>query len=577
VHTVLPLTTVAVPSLASSKHESLQTRSSEVIAMRTTSSNVTRREFLQLTGLCAGALLAWRPGAAVASPARAQETLEIELRAGAAEVGILPGAPTRVLTYQARVLAGDPAQVQTIPGSYLGPVIRARRGQRLRVNFKNDLAEDSTVHFHGITIPAHMAGHPHGTDIVHEGGSFVYEFDILDRAGPYFFHPHPHMRIGYQVYHGLAGLLMVTDDEEAGLGLPDGAQEVPLVIQDRVFDADNQMIYTPNGMGMGPAMMTGFMGNRILVNGRPDYVLDARPGPYRLRLFNGSNARTYKLGWGDSSPFTVIGTDGGLLRAPVQRPYLMLAPGERLDLWVDFTGRAAGAELVLQGLPHSAGMGMMGGMGMGMMGGMGRMGGMRGRGRMRGMGGMPGGDDLSDSAFPILRVRIDGEPTAPRALPQALSALAPLTLREATNVDHPRTFRLTMMHMDWLINGRSFVMDEIADDEKVPLDTVEVWQMVNASPIAHPMHIHNTQFNVIERSISAGSSSGYESVRGGFVDDGWKDTVWVMPGETVKFLVKFSTYSGMYMYHCHILEHEDMGMMRNLMVGSSDGQSMPDM
>lgn len=159
------------------------------------------------------------------------------------------------------------------------------------------------------------------------------------------------------MYRGLAGLLIVSDDEEAAAGLPTGAQDLPIVIQDRTFDADNQLVYIggtgEGGMGgMMNGMMDrtmGFLGERILVNGKPDVVFSLATRAYRLRILNGSNSRIYKLAWGDETPMAVIATDGGLLKAPVLKPYVTLGPGERVELWADFTGRRVGDELTRRG------------------------------------------------------------------------------------------------------------------------------------------------------------------------------------------------------------------------------------
>jgi FtsP/CotA-like multicopper oxidase with cupredoxin domain len=190
------------------------------------------------------------------------------------------------------------------------------------------------------------------------GETKTYEFQIIDRAGPYWFHPHPHMRTAEQVVMGMAGLLSVWDSEEelAVPGASTGANDVPVVIQDRNFDSNNQILYNPNNMW-------GYLGNRILVNGKPDTVFSLEPRAYRLRVLNGSNARTYKLGWSNNMPLKVIGTDGGLLPVVASRPYVMLMPGERVDLWVDFAS-AAGKQIALRSLSFNPG-GMMGGGGMG--------------------------------------------------------------------------------------------------------------------------------------------------------------------------------------------------------------------
>ncbi|OGO66322.1 MAG: hypothetical protein A2030_08870 [Chloroflexi bacterium RBG_19FT_COMBO_50_10] len=491
--------------------------------------------------------------------------VEINMRATPTFAPILPGTPTQVLSYQSTLVKGKPSNLIALPDNYLGPIIRVHQGQRLRVNFTNALPEDTTVHFHGPCIPSNMGGHPHGVDVVHPGGTFIYEFDILDRASPFWFHPHPDMRTAFQVYYGLAGLCLISDDVEAQAGLDTGEYDIPLVIQDRTFDSNNQFVYLSGGMGM-MGMMQGFLGNRILVNGKPDYVQSVAPGTYRLRLYNGSNARNYRLAWQDGTPLMVLGTDGGLLPKPVQRNYVMLAPAERIDLWVDFTGKREGTELVMQSLPFPAGMGGM--MGGGMMGG--GMGGRMGGSMMGGgMGGMMAGNTMmpQGAAFNVFKVRIEGAKKQPLTLPKTLVGTPQYQLRDAVNINSPRTINLGMQRMVWTLNGRVFEMEAIADDEYIPFDTLEVWDFVNYTMIAHPMHIHNIQFNIIERQSSMSGSSDYQTIRSGFVDEGWKDTVLVLPGERVRLLVKFLTYSGMYMYHCHILEHEVMGMMRNLMVG----------
>ncbi len=342
---------------------------------------------------------------------------------------------------------------------------------------------------------------------------------------------------------------------------------------------------------MGGGMMAGFMGTRILVNGKPENVITIQPGAYRLRLYNGSNARIYKLAWQNGASLTVIGSDGGLLPRPVQRKYVMLSPGERLDLWVDFSSLPEGSEMLMQSLPFQFGMGMMGAagnsggmMGGGMMGaagnsgGMGMGGGMMGASMNGGMSSIARGRRLTGPAilplganFNVFKLVIQGAKKPAFSLPPDLGGTAPYRLQDAVNANSPRTIYLGMRSMmNFTLNGRVFEMDAVADDEKIPFEKLEVWDFVNQSMVAHPMHIHNVQFNVIGRQSLMGAFSA-DQVSEGFVDDGWKDTVLVRPGERVRLLVKFNTYQGMYMYHCHILDHEDMGMMRNLMVGDNPG------
>ncbi len=503
--------------------------------------------------------------------------LHIELHAVQEDIALRPGAPTRVWRYRGKVLRGDASTLEASDATYLGPIIRVQRGQRVRIDLINELPEPTIVHWHGLHVPDTMDGHPRHA--IAPGQRYVYQFTVSNRAGSYWFHPHPHGRTGAQVYFGLAGLFLVSDDEEAALGLPGGRYDIPLVLQDRGFDGDNQFVYlgsslldsapTDNldqpptmgrgmmgrgmmrgGMGSMMARMMGVLGDDILVNGRPSASLAVERRPYRLRLLNGSNTRTYKLAWDDGSPLIVIGSDGGLLAAPVRRDYVMLAPAERLDLWVDFARWAAGSELSLQSLAFNGGM---------------NMGGM-----MMGRAALPDG-----APFRVLALHVEdgsqrSQETAP---PPRLSEVPSPNPSVAVNFDHPKIFELTMEMMAWGINGKSFEMLDARPYETVRLGTHELWEFRNDSTNAmmgmampHSMHVHGVQFRVLQRSVS-GRFAGYrDTVDAGFVDDGWKDTVLVMPDERVRILVHFADYPGLFLYHCHMLEHEDGGMMRNYRV-----------
>ncbi len=292
--------------------------------------------------------------------------------------------------------------------------------------------------------------------------------------------------------------------------------------------------------------MNGFLGDWILVNGHPDFILPVATRAYRLRLLNGSNSRIYNLAWQDGSPLTVIGTDGGLLEKPIYRRHVMLGPGERIELWADFSSNPVGSEMALVSLPFDTG--MMGG---------GRM----GRGMMGYAQTLPNGE-----GFPIFRVHVNRSEKETFSLPQRLSTFERYMLEDAVNLQYPRIFGLFMRHMIWTINGRIFRMDEVASDERVRMDTLEVWEFINEGGgmgmmdmmnMPHPIHLHGKQFQVLERR---------EVTHNGYVDEGWKDTVLLMPGERIKLLVRFEDYPGLFLYHCHNLEHEDMGMMRNYYV-----------
>jgi blue copper oxidase len=249
--------------------------------------------------------------------------------------------------------------------------------------------------------------------VIPQGDSYLYEFEVKNRAGTYWYHPHPHGRTGPQVYGGLAGLFLVSDAEEQSLGLPDGEYDVPLVIQDRALDRDNQLLYTS---GNRMAQMAGFLGDSILVNGRPDFTLPVSTTAYRLRLLNGSNSRIYKLAWQDARPLTIIGTDGGLLGKPVSRPYVFLAPGERIELWSDFTEDSVGYETALMSLSFDGGR-----MGRGMM-----MGGGRGNNQN-----LPNGAKVS-----LFKFKVTKSVAIRKSLPQKLSEVIAVQEHEADNYGH---------------------------------------------------------------------------------------------------------------------------------------------
>ena len=543
--------------------------------------------------------------------------VEINLRATPNEMQILPGRPTGVWTYQAELAKGDPTSLQPIPGSYLGPLIKVRKGQKVRVHFTNNLPEPEIVHWHGLIVPSRMDGHPR--DAIQPGQTYMYEFEVLNRAGTYWFHPHPEPLTGSHVIRGLAGLFLVTDEEEAAAGLPSGPYDLPLVIQDRTFDQDNQLVYLSGGDPMaGMASMQqlmGFLGERILVNGHPGFVLPVATRAYRLRLLNGSNSRVYKLAWSHGAPLTVIATDGGLLEQPVQRPYVMLGPGERVELWQDFSQFPVGAEMTLQSLaflgaegdslmntdpgssaepatPTAVPAGMHGMMNEGHMSGM--MGHMGSAIAPTPTGAAPGMETMvtpsaastaqatgapaynpalpNGAAFPVLTVRVERQEIETLQLPTRLSVVQRHRVEEAVNGMEPRRFSLSMRGSTWLINGRSFKLEEVAEDEVVKVGSVEAWEFVNElNPdepmekmgMIHPMHLHGVQFQVIDREVMVPAlKAGWDSVHEGYVDEGWKDTVLIMPGERVRLLTRFQ-FPDLFLFHCHNLEHEDLGMMRN--------------
>ena len=498
--------------------------------------------------------------------------VEIELTQNVADIAIFEGEKTRVWKVTGKVLKGPSETVDNNEGTYLAPTLRFKKGQKVRLILNNNLPAQSILHWHGLHVPANMDGNP--MYAINQGEAYVYEFEIRNRAGTYWYHAHTHSVTAKQVYSGLAGLFIVSDEQEQALNLPSGGYDVPLVIQDRSFDSQNQLAYLSHMM----QRMQGFLGDQIFINGRPDFVLPVATRAYRLRLLNGSNSRIYKLAWDDGTPITVIGVDGGLLEHPEQHGYVMLAPGERLEVWMDFSGRAIDTELTLRSIPFAAathGMGMMGGQGM-MGGGMG-MGGHGRGGMMGGMGMMSVSPLPPGSDYPVLKFRVTKKEQGNNALPKVLTPITALRVKDAQNAANPKTITLSMRHMSALLNGRSYQMNDIQPDEIIPVNTLQLIEFDNGfsggmgmhgmmMDMPHPMHLHGEQFQIVKREMNSGAQENYQTVAAGFVDNGWKDVVLVMPGEKVTILKPFNDFKGTFMVHCHNLEHEDMGMMRDLLV-----------
>jgi len=478
--------------------------------------------------------------------------LDIELTATPSELSIFEGQNTSVYSYVSNVLKAENASLENIPGCWLGPVFRVKQGQKIRVRFKNQLPRESVIHWHGLHIPPEMDGHP--MYAIDNGEQYVYEFEVNNRPGTYWFHPHPDKITGPQVYQGLAGMFIVEGDDN---NLPAGKYDVPVIIQDRIFDGNNQLVYMQNNP---MSQMQGFLGNRIVVNGNPENNIRVSKSTYRFRVLNGSNSRIYKLAWSDGSDIVIIGTDGGLLSQPARKPYLMLAPGERAEIWKDFSEKNTNDEIFLQSLSFNDGtsMGMGGGMGGGMMGG-----------RM-----MSGSGPANGTGFDICTFTVTSETGEKKSLPSAFQNIPSISESEAVNAGSPRQFRFFNQRMQWVINGETFGMTEVDDWEKVKLNTTEIWEFINGDGggmgmmqdmmrMPHPVHLHGLQFQIIDREVSEMSADSWNTVRDGFVDSGWQDTFLLMPGMRVKIALKFEDFTGIYVYHCHNLEHEDMGMMRN--------------
>ena len=400
-------------------------------------------------------------------------------------------------------------------GGILGPSIRIQKGQQVNLNFTNKLLEHTNIHWHGLVIPAAMDGHP--DHMVMPNDSFNFQFPITQQAGTNWYHPHLHGLTGKQVTEGLAGMLIVESEEEKALNLPSGEFEIPLIIQDKRINANGTIRYNPSM----DEVMTGFMGETILVNGTDKPFLEVSPRFYRFRILNGSTARIYNLGLSTGSEFYVIGSDGGLLPQPERMKNLLLSSGERADILIDFSEGKAGEMIYLVNEEFS---------------------------------GM--GDSQGKQSFNIMSFNISGASGDDFILPNSLLPFTKLSGSIKT-----RPFKLTMamghsgggMHQ---INGKVFDMARI--DETVNLGTTEIWEFDNSGgDEAHPMHVHGVHFQVVSRVGGRNTILPQERA--------WKDTVLVAPKEKVQVIMKFQQ-PGKFVVHCHNLEHEDDGMMLNFEV-----------
>lgn len=398
-------------------------------------------------------------------------------------------------------------------GGLLGPTIKIDNNSTININFVNQLSENSNIHWHGLKVPANMDGHPE--NVISGGGSFNYNFKINQRAGMYWYHPHPDMLTGKQVFKGLAGLFIVNDNEETSLNLPSGNREIPIVIQDKRISSGN-ITYSPNMM----EQMSGYMGQFVLVNSIYAPVQYVETAKYRIRILNGSNARIYNLALSNGASFTLIGNDGGLLASPEVVNSLLVGPGERADLILDFSATKLNTELFLISKTFN------------------------------------GGDAQGKEEFKIMKFKTTSQVIDNFIIPSSLSTINILNENSATqsrnfDIQNVAT-HMTGNMMTHTINDKVFDMNRI--DESVKLGATEIWTFDNTNgKEPHPMHLHGVQFQILSRTGGRGTLSPLER--------GWKDMALCMPGEKVKIIIPFTIESGKYVFHCHNLEHEDTGMM----------------
>lgn len=483
-----------------------------------------RRDFISRTGL--SALTAWSGASLLLNACHTEEDMIGEpnwIVEGSFDTPlmILPvnsgGASLKAQTSAAQLLKGRTSTTLSYANGILGPTIKANTGDTVTVSLQNNLTEETNIHWHGLILPEDMDGHP--KDVASAGGSINYSLPIVQRAGTYWYHPHPHGLTGKQVFMGLAGMFIVNDPEEAALNLPSSEFEVPIILQDKHFEG-NQLDYSPGD----DEIMTGYLGEQILVNGQHAPFLSVASTWYRLRILNGSTARVYNLALTGGIQMIIIGTDGGLLTSPESVDHILLGPGERIDVLIDFSNQAIGKEIHLLSDKFS-------------------------KYELQGRQG-----------FSLLKFKVDRTSDTRFTLPATLSTIDALSVAQSVK---SRTLDIAQMiggeggHNGMgrhSINSKVFEMDRV--DETVSAGTTEIWEFDNsAGDEIHPMHIHGVQFQVLERI--GGRNQLIASERG------WKDTILLMPGEKVRIIMTFPIYTGVFVFHCHNLEHEDDGMMLN--------------
>lgn len=404
---------------------------------------------------------------------------------------------------------------------YLGPTLILHRNDTARIWVHNQLSEMTSMHWHGMHVPGEMDGGPQR--VIDPGDSFMAEFPVKNPAATYWYHPHPHELTAEQANFGIAGFIIVRDEDEEQLALPRtyGADDFPVVIQDRKFNANGDFAFYP-------------FGDSVLVNGTPNPYLVCPAQVVRLRLLNGSNARIYALGLDNGQSMQVIAGDGGLLPAPAATNRLWLSNGERTEVLLDLTGMEGDSLLLMSygaELPNT----------------------VPGSGNILWESSLLNGVD-----FPVLRIRV-AAPTA-QPITEVPAALLSIPMPTESESIRTRTKTITGMGMVgmgmFMINGLMFDIDVVNDT--VQLNTVEVWNIVNNSNMAHPMHIHGVSFEVLERN----------GVPPPAHERGPKDVVLVDRLETVKLVMRFGepTDGWPFMYHCHNLLHEDNMMMLQYVV-----------
>lgn len=409
------------------------------------------------------------------------------------------------------MIAGSSTPTWGFNGGILGPTLRVRRGEQVAVTVGNQLPESTSVHWHGMHMPARCDGGPHQP--IAPAATWEPRWTINQPGATLWYHPHPHGMTEKHVYRGLAGLFIVDDDttERADLPKTYGVDDIPLIVQDKKLRPDGTLDETDD-------KVTGLLGRTILTNGISEAVLPVTTQRVRLRMLNGSTARLYNFGFADDREFSVVGTDGGLLARPVAVTRIALSPGERVEIVVD-----AGTEPVMLrsfAIDDAAGLG-------------------------------PDAAAFGvDDELDILELVPAETLAASPALPATLAGIPAIDVSAAAA---QRSFTLKW----FMINHTRMDMNRI--DLSVAVDSVEVWTVRNADNWPHNFHVHDVQFQVLD--VNGTAPPPWLG--------GWKDTVYLPPGTPIRLAMRFADYTDPtlpYMYHCHMLMHEDQGMMGQFLV-----------
>lgn len=421
-------------------------------------------------------------------------------------------------TIETTIWPDRPSTVWTLGESFPPPTIRIRRGDPFSARLINQLTEPTNIHWHGLLVPADMDGHP--MHLVAPGAERSFAFTIDQPGGTFWYHPHAHGSTAKQIHLGMAGILLVEDDDDEMLGLPSGPFDIPILLQDKRENAERTITYAPSM----PDLMTGMIGGTMLANGTPDAYHEVSRDVYRVRLVNASNGRVLALALDDGSTFHQIASDGGLLDRPYPLTELRLGPGERTELLIDFSNREIGSSVRLISREYDS----------------------------------PPDETWQGWGMDIIRFDVNAPAERSFTMPETLRPMEMLT---GSMVTVDREISLTAIHqhpsMSHRINGKEYDMNRV--DLQIAPGAIERWTFNNVTDEPHPMHIHGALFQVASRT-------------GGPLDArhrGWKDTVVVEPFEQMTILIRFAEHEGLFVAHCHNLEHAETGMMMNVQVGGT--------